>query len=121
MDLTKDFQRKTLFCRVEQQATQGFVERRDLPLQERLHRMLKIGGLLLAAACAAVFIPILHFVLVPVLLICALIFGIVSWLDKAEILRGEFPLPTMSETKHSPPRQRKLSPHHPLPTLLLHP
>ncbi len=89
----KDFQRKTLFCRVDQQSTQGFVERREYPTSERLRRMFKVGGLLFAAAFAAVFIPILHFVLVPVLLLCAMIFGVATWLDKAEILRGEFPCP----------------------------
>lgn len=93
METTQQFQRKTLFCKADQQGSQGFVERRELPLQERMRRMFKIGGLLLAAALVAVFIPILHFVLVPILLICAVIFGVATWMDRAEILRGEYTCP----------------------------
>lgn len=93
MEMEPQFQRRTLFCKSEHLATQGYVERRDYPMPERLQRMLKILGLLLAAAVVAVFIPILHFVLVPVLLICALVFGAATWMDRAEILRGEFTCP----------------------------
>lgn len=95
MDVSAEsqFQRRTLFCRTDQQSTQGFVERRDFSTQERLRRMFKVGGLLFGAAFVAVFVPILHFVLVPVLLLCALVFGIATWMDKAEILRGEFNCP----------------------------
>lgn len=93
MDTDPQFQRRTLFCRTDQQSTQGFVERRDFTMTERLRRMLKIFGMLLAAAFVAVFIPLLHFVLVPVLLLGAILFGVLAWIDRAEILRGEFPCP----------------------------
>lgn len=91
--MVEGFQHRTLFCRTEHQSTQGFVERRDYTLQERLRRMFKVAGLLLAAAFVSVFVPILHFFLVPVLLLCAVVFGVATWLDKAEILRGEFSCP----------------------------
>ena len=95
---TPTYERKTIFCRVDQTSTQGFVERRDYTLSERMNRMLKISGLLLLAAIVAVFVPILHFVLVPGLLLAALFMGTMTWLDCAEVLRGEFPCPQCQKT-----------------------
>lgn len=91
--VTHHVQRQTLFCRADQQSTQGFFERREYTLKERMQRMVKVSSLLFLAACGAVFVPILHFVLVPALLVCALVFGVAAWLDKAEILSGEFTCP----------------------------
>jgi hypothetical protein len=93
MDDARQFQRRTLFCKTDHKATQGFVERRELPFPERLRNTVKITGGLLVAAVIGVFIPFLHFVLVPVLLLCCLIFGVATWLEKAEILRGEYTCP----------------------------
>jgi hypothetical protein len=93
MDTTEQFQRKTLFCKTDQQSSQGFVERRELQLPERLRRMFKVAGLLLIAAVIAVFVPLLHFVLVPILLICAIVFGVATWMGRAEIRRGEYTCP----------------------------
>jgi len=91
--MTESIQRKTLFCRTDQQSTQGYVERRDYTLKERLTRTLRISGVLFAGAVGSVFVPILHFVLVPVLLLCSAVFGVATWIDRGEILRGEFPCP----------------------------
>lgn len=97
-DNSPTYVRKTIFCRMDQVSTQGFVERRDYSVSERLNRTLKISGLLFLAAIVAVFVPILHFVLVPGLLLAAVVMGVMTWLDRAEVLRGEFPCPQCQKT-----------------------
>lgn len=85
-----DVQRKPLFCRSGQNATQGYVETREYTFNERLTRTLKTGGLLFGATFICVFIPILHFVLVPVLLVTTVAFSVASWMDRTETVSGEF-------------------------------
>lgn len=50
-------------------------EARFLNPAERLHRALKIWGAFMGAALFSVFIPVLHFVLVPVFTLIAFISG----------------------------------------------
>lgn len=87
------FIRKAIFCRVDQLSTEGFVERRDYTASERFKRAGKISSLLFLGAFASLFVPILHFILVPVLLICCVVFGVLTWIERAEIRRGEFTCP----------------------------
>lgn len=87
------FQRANIICKIDDQNTSGWVLRRDLSSSERLIRGLKLSGIFLLCAAIAVFIPILHFVLVPLLLLLSLVMGVAVWLTRGEILSGEAACP----------------------------
>lgn len=99
---TMDFIRREIYCTSENVRTVGFIERRDLSISERATRGLKTGGLLWLAAVFSVFVPILHFVLVPGFLLAGLIFGYASWHTRAELSHGEFVCPNCKRTNTLP-------------------
>lgn len=61
--------------------------------QERLKRALRILIILLVATFISVFIPILHFFLVPVLLISSFVVAIDQWNEKHHNEGGTAPCP----------------------------
>ena len=90
--------RKTITAQVDNQSTTGFVERREYTFAERMTRGLKIAGVLWLVAVVTLFVPILHFILVPSFLILGIVFGWAAWHDKAEVIRGEFICPNCKRT-----------------------
>lgn len=89
---------RDLICEADGKNTKGRAQCRDFSTAERAQRALKLGGILWLLAVIAVFVPILHFVLVPLLLIAGLVFGFSAWMDRGEILHGEFPCPVCGKT-----------------------
>lgn len=93
-------EKRKLTCRTDQATDEGWIERRMFTVQERIQRTIKVSGFIFLAAFFSVFIPILHFVLVPLFLIGSLVFGIATWLDKAEILSGGFNCPQCKKSNN---------------------
>src|SRR5262249_33361169 len=57
-----------------------------------------------AAAVAAVFIPVLHFVLVPALLLSGPLVALARWREHVTILGADGPCPACGATQHPRPR-----------------
>lgn len=79
-----------LVCKYGAQIQSGHYYRRPFSPAERFQRATKIGGALWIVAFLTIFIPILHFILPPIFLILGLVFGFATWIDKAEIEKGEY-------------------------------
>lgn len=94
-----DYERRNLICTSENQKTTGFVYRRDLSTGERVLKAGKVGGLLWLIAGFSIFIPILHFVLVPGFLLAGLIFAAAAGYSRAEISDGEFTCPNCGKVQ----------------------
>lgn len=86
-------QRSQITCTDESKQTNGHVVRRTFSQGERVTRVLKMAAIFLGATILVAFIPILHFVLVPVFLILAVIFSLNTWNEKGEIIEGEVDCP----------------------------
>lgn len=82
---------------------------------ERFGRALKAGGLWLLVAFLAVFVPVLHFILVPLFILLSLVFGVSIWIEKGELVEGEFICPNcnhLNRLEHESddwPKQRRCS------------
>lgn len=61
-----------------QKKTKGVVILREYDEKEKKHRILKYGGGCFAAAILSIFIPLLHFILVPGFLIAAVTMVIIN-------------------------------------------
>ncbi len=94
MDAQSTIEKRKILCRRDDAVSEGVIERRDLPANERVARGAKVGGALWAVGFLTVFIPVLHFVLPPLFLILGLVFGWAAWHDRAEVLGGEFACPS---------------------------
>ena len=82
-----------LYCKVDDKETQGSAQRRLLEPQERLSKALKTLGILWGIAILTVFIPILHFVTVPLFLLLGIVMAVLTWIEKAIIYEAEIPCP----------------------------
>ncbi len=104
-----------MICVCEDRSSEGQVIRRDFSGSERILRALKVGGILFGAAVLTVFVPVLHFVLVPLFLILSLVFGITTWLAKGEVISGEVNCPScgaknvLRKAPESWPKQERCS------------
>ena len=92
-EITEGFERLQVTCRVDDLETTGFVERRDLSTHERLMRALRILAILWLVAGITVFVPILHFVLVPGFFLLGILFSVTTWMGKGEIAKGAITCP----------------------------
>lgn len=63
---------------INQKKTTGIVITRQYDENERNRRILKYSGGCLAAAIVSIFIPLLHFVLVPGFFIAAIAFAVIN-------------------------------------------
>jgi hypothetical protein len=104
MDIQPSIERQKIVCRREEQATDGFVERREFTASERMTRGLKVGGILWGAALLTIPVPGLHFILPPIFLLAGIVFGWAAWHDKAQILGGEFKCPSCQTVNKVDPR-----------------
>lgn len=93
LPLPPQFERVPVFCQVDDLQTEGEVRRRDLPQPERLRRSLRSFGICFLIAFFTVFIPILHFILPPLLLIIGMVFAATTWMETSEIGGGEITCP----------------------------
>ncbi len=67
----------------------GTVEMVEIPKSERLARAGKAFGIFLGATIFAIFIPILHFILVPALFLATIFFTINSYVDDRRVGGGQ--------------------------------
>lgn len=88
--------------------TVGKIEVREIPQAERVQRGMKIGGALLVAAIVSVFVPVLHFILVPGFLILGLVFGFTTYLTRSEVLEGQFDCPVCGQLNELPKQSLEL-------------
>ena len=82
-----------LICQVDDLTTPGRASRRDFTVAERAKRAARSFGILFVIAFFTIFIPILHFILPPLILIAAGVFSFVTWLETGEVLDGETSCP----------------------------
>jgi hypothetical protein len=88
-----DSQKISVTCKVDDLKTTGWIERRDLSQSERFTRAGKVFGVVFAVACLTVFVPGLHFILPPLLLILASVLAFGEYSATGEILTGEITCP----------------------------
>lgn len=93
-----------LTCSEDGKITEGSALRRDFSFQERVLRTGKVFGILFAIGVGTVVVPILHFILPPLFLLLACIFGTTTWLETSEVLKGEINCPNC-ETRMEIPRE----------------
>jgi hypothetical protein len=91
------FQQVEVICTLDSQTTTGHVWRRDFTRTDRMTRALKMGGIFFGVTFITLFIPVLHFVLVPLFLLLTVVFGFNAWMEKGEVLKGEVLCPNCSE------------------------
>lgn len=95
------------------QSSEGFALRRDFTTDEKVKRAGKALGILWLVAFFTVFIPILHFVLVPLFFLGGIGFAVVTYMEKGLLLSGEIPCPnckkpvTLPEETESWPNARR--------------
>lgn len=87
-----------LTCTEDGKTTFGQVERRDLPANERAMRSLKVLGILWVVAFITIFVPVLHFVLVPLFLLLGIVFATTTWMEKSWIVKGSIPCPNCNKS-----------------------
>ena len=104
MDIQPSIERRLVKCVRDDQATEGFIERREFTSSERMARGAKVGGALWGAAFLTIPFPGLHFILPPILMLAGLVFGWAAWHDKAQILNGEFKCPSCGTLNKIDPR-----------------
>lgn len=90
---TPDLQRCNLRCTVDDVTTHGFAMRRDLSQGERMAKTGKIFGIFFFAACLTVFVPILHFILPPLLLLIGGFLAASEYMATGEVRSGEIACP----------------------------
>lgn len=91
-----------LTCQVDDLKTEGFALRRDLSQGARAKRASKALGICWFVAWVSVFVPLLHFFLVPLFLIVGLVLGFLVWMAKAEVLGGEVICPNCAKVNQLP-------------------
>lgn len=69
----KNISKTSVLIKSNQNQSQGFVEIHNFNTKERLKRALKWFSICFAAALISLFIPLAHFVLVPIFLLSSLI------------------------------------------------
>lgn len=78
----------TLECQENDKVTTGSAIRRDLTSGERLLRSFRSIAIFWIVALLSVFVPVLHFILVPLFIILGIVFGIMTFLQSSLILSG---------------------------------
>ncbi len=86
--------RKEIVCVLDDKVEPGFVELNVYTKAQRTFNALKILGILWLIAGFTVFVPILHFVLVPLFAILGVVGFVSAWMTKAKIKEGEFVCPS---------------------------
>ncbi len=67
---------------------------RSLSRRDRLLRALKLGGVCIALTCAALLIPLIHFLLVPILLIGTPFFAFKVYKQESALIRSKSACPS---------------------------
>lgn len=91
-----------LICTEDGKTTEGFAVRRDFSVQERVLRAGKVFGILFAIGIGTVVVPLLHFILPPLFLLTACVFGTTTWLETSEVLEGEIACPNCTTLMNIP-------------------
>lgn len=101
-DSEPHYERIPLVVKVDDLSTQGWVERRDLNQSERMARAGKIFGIFFGGALLTVFVPILHFILPPLLLIIGSVLAFSEYTNKGEMKTGEITCPNCKKLMKLP-------------------
>lgn len=101
MDSSQE-QRVPLRVTVDDLTTEGWVIRRDLSQSERTSRAGKIFGIFFGVALLTVFVPILHLILPPLLLIIGGVLAVGEYSGKGEMLSGEIVCPNCKKVMTLP-------------------
>ena len=80
-------------CEVDGVVTEGYALRRPLGQSERVLRSAKMFGIFFLIAFFTIFIPILHFILPPIMLVLGLVFATTTYLETAMVLEGQIACP----------------------------
>lgn len=86
-----------MICTSYDRQTLGKGTRRVLTATKRLNKSLKIFGLGIGCTLLALFIPFLHFFLVPLFALGTLFLSIVTWLDQSEIIEASVSCPNCKQ------------------------
>lgn len=92
-----DQQTIALQCSVDGQTTTGSADRRDLSQSERWRRAGKVFGLAFLVAFFTIFIPVLHFILPPLILLGGCVISFTTYMENSEVLKGEIPCPNCAK------------------------
>lgn len=85
--------RIALICKVDDLSTEGWAERRDLLKSERTSRALRMFGIFFGVAFLTIFVPVLHFILPPVMLIVGGVLAVNEYSATGEVVEGEMICP----------------------------
>ncbi len=83
-------------CTWGEKLSLGGVTVRSLSRAERIQRGAKVTGIAWGVAILCVFIPILHFVLVPSFLIGGLVLGVMNSMERGQIVSSHLGCPNCS-------------------------
>ena len=115
MDIEANADTVATICTLDDQITKSQGHLRQFTSAERLARAFKVFGAWFLAAALSVFVPILHFVLVPSLIQMSLVFGPITWMEKGELTEGELICPNcrqvnrLSKESNNWPKSRRCS------------
>lgn len=98
--MTTDSEKIELSCEIDEQHTSGFALRRQWSLSERWIRTLKVMAIFCAITLLVAFIPILHFILVPLFLVLGILVTWMTWFEKSQVLDGEVTCPSCNTSFH---------------------
>jgi len=82
-----------LICEDEGKRTEGYANRYDLSKGARIVRALKMLGIFWFVMILTVFVPVLHFVLVPLFLLLGLILATTTYLETGIVSDGQINCP----------------------------
>lgn len=90
---TPEGERISLRCDVDGVVTEGYALRKQFTFQERVFRTIRVFGILMLIGVGTVVVPLLHFILPPLFMLAACIFGTTTWLETSEVIEGEIACP----------------------------
>jgi hypothetical protein len=85
-----------LTCDEEGKHTEGYAVRYDIPKGERVARALKMLGILWFIMFIVIFVPVLHFVLVPLFFVLGLVLATTTYLETGMVTEGKIKCPNCS-------------------------
>jgi hypothetical protein len=97
-------ERIKLTCTVDDLKTEGWADRRPLDHSERFARAGRIFAVFFGIALLTVFVPVLHFILPPLLLLTGSVLAAGEYSGKGEVLGGEITCPNCGK-KMTLPRE----------------
>lgn len=89
-----------LTCDEEGKHTEGYALRYDLPKSERVKRALKMLGVLWFVMFIVAFVPVLHFVLVPLFFVLGMVLATTTFLETSMVREAKINCPNCNTEIH---------------------